>query len=39
MSGATPLGKIAVWFNRVEYQHRDSPHIHMLTWLEDAPVY
>ena len=39
MSGATPLGKIADWFYRVEYQQRGSPHIHMLIWLEDAPVY
>ena len=39
MSSATPLGKIADWFYRVEYQQRGSPHIHMLIWLEDAPVY
>lgn len=39
MSRATPLGKIADWFYRVEYQQRaGSPHIHMLIWLEDAPV-
>ena len=39
MSSAAPLGKIADWFYRVEYQQRGSPHIHMLIWLEDAPVY
>ena len=39
MSGAALLGKIADWFYRVEYQQRGSPHIHMLIWLEDAPVY
>ena len=39
MSNAAPLGKIADWFYRVEYQQRGSPHIHMLIWLEDAPVY
>ena len=39
MSSAAPLGKIADWFYRVEYQQRGSPHIHMLLWLEDAPVY
>ena len=39
MSNAAPLGKIADWFYRVEYQQRSSPHIHMLIWLEDAPVY
>ena len=38
MSGAAPLGKIADWFYRVEYQQRGSPHIHMLIWLESAPV-
>ena len=39
MSSAAPLGKIADWFYRVEYQQRGCPHIHMLIWLEDAPVY
>ncbi len=34
-----PLGKIDDWFYRVEYQQRGSPHIHMLIWLEDAPVF
>ena len=38
-SSAAPLGKIADWFYRVEYQQRGSPHIHMLIWLESAPVY
>ena len=36
---AQPLGKISDWFYRVEYQQRGSPHIHMLIWLEDAPVF
>ena len=39
ISSAAPLGKIADWFYRVEYQQRGSPHIHLLIWLEDAPVY
>ena len=39
MSNAALLGKIADLFYRVEYQQRGSPHIHMLIWLEDAPVY
>ena len=39
MSSAAPFGKIADWFYRVEYQQRGSPHIHMLMWLESAPVY
>ena len=39
MSSLAPLGKIADWFYRVEYQQRGSPRIHMLIWLEDAPVF
>ena len=34
-----PLGKVKDWFYRVEYQQRGSPHVHMLIWLEDAPVF
>jgi hypothetical protein len=30
LSEAAPLGKIADWFYRVEYQQRGSPHIQML---------
>ncbi|CAB4033998.1 Hypothetical predicted protein, partial [Paramuricea clavata] len=37
LSSAAPLGKIADWFYRVEYQQKGSPHIHMLIWLENAP--
>lgn len=33
------LTKIKDWFFRVEYQQRGSPHIHMLIWLEGAPVF
>ncbi|CEP08567.1 hypothetical protein [Parasitella parasitica] len=25
------------YFFRIEFQHRGSPHVHMLIWLEDAP--
>ena len=39
MSNAAPLGKIADWFFRVEYQQRGSPHIHIVIWLEDALVF
>ena len=39
MTSTAPLGKIKDWFYRVEYQQRGSPHIHMLIWLEDAPVF
>ena len=39
MSQISPLGKIKDWFYRVKYQQRGSPHIHMLIWLENAPVF
>ena len=39
MSSAATSGKIADWFYRVEYQQGGLPHIHMLIWLESAPVY
>ena len=39
LSKAQPLGNIFDCFYRVEYQQRGSPHIHMLIWLEDAPVF
>ena len=39
LSSTAPLGKIADWFYRVEYQQRGSPHIHMLIWLENAPTF
>ena len=39
LSSLAPLGKISDWFYRVEYQQRGSPHIHMLIWLEGAPIF
>ncbi|KAF0717841.1 Helitron like N domain-containing protein, partial [Aphis craccivora] len=27
------------FFYRVEYQHRGGPHVHMLLWLDNAPVF
>jgi hypothetical protein len=39
MSEIAPLGKLKDWLYRVEYQQRGSPHIHMLIWLENAPVF
>ena len=38
-SDCAPLGKIADWFYRVEFQQRGSPHIHMLLWIEGAPKF
>ena len=39
MSEIAPLGKLKDWLYRVEYQQRGSPHIHMLIWFENAPVF
>ena len=33
------LGSIQDFFYRVEFQHRGSPHIHMLVWVGEAPKY
>lgn len=36
-----PFGsfKIKNLFYRIEFQHRGSPHVHLILWLEDAPVF
>lgn len=34
-----PLGKISDFFYRVEFQQRGSPHIHMLLWVQNAPIF
>ena len=34
-----PIGKVIDYFYRVEFQQRGSPHIHMLIWIENAPIY
>ncbi|KAL3987884.1 ATP-dependent DNA helicase PIF1 [Sarotherodon galilaeus] len=39
LSPAEPLGKVIDYFYRVEFQHRGSPHIHCLLWVEGAPVF
>jgi hypothetical protein len=39
LSPHNPLGNIKDSFYRVEFQNRGSPHIHMLLWVENAPVY
>ncbi|XP_078786332.1 uncharacterized protein LOC144981283 isoform X1 [Oryzias latipes] len=36
-SDAQPLGKVIDFFYRVEFQHRGSPHIHMMLWIDQAP--
>ena len=34
-----PIHKIVDYVYRVEFQHRGSPHIHMLIWTENGPEY
>lgn len=36
-----PFGQyeIDLFFYRIEFQHRGSPHIHMVIWLKNAPKY
>lgn len=36
-SSHCPVGKIADFFYRIEFQHRGSPHVHMLIWIDNAP--
>jgi len=39
LSSHEPLGKMSDYFYRVEFQQRGSPHIHMIIWIEGAPVF
>ena len=34
----SPLGRMEDHFYRVEFQHRGSPHIHMLAWIPDFKI-
>ncbi|KAK3926567.1 ATP-dependent DNA helicase [Frankliniella fusca] len=36
-SDSNPKYKIKDFWFRIEYQHRGSPHLHGLLWLQDAP--
>ena len=38
-SNLHPLGQITDHFVRVEFQHRGSPHVHVLLWVQSAPKY
>ena len=38
-SSVAPIGEIADYFCRVEFQQRGSPHIHGLFWIKNAPQY
>ncbi|XP_076838347.1 uncharacterized protein LOC143483367 [Brachyhypopomus gauderio] len=39
LSPAQPIGEVLDYFFRVEYQARGSPHIHLLAWCKNAPVF
>ncbi|XP_047999641.1 uncharacterized protein LOC125236759 [Leguminivora glycinivorella] len=36
-----PFGKYVIshFYYRIEFQHRGSPHAHMMLWLEEAPIF
>ena len=34
-----PIGETCDFFYRVEFQQRDSPHIHMLVWIKNAQLH
>ena len=38
-SSAKPLGEIADYAIRIEFQARGSPHAHCVLWVKDAPKY
>ena len=38
-STVAPIGEIADYFYRVEFQQRGNPQIHGLFWIKDAPQY
>ena len=38
-SSCHPVGEVADFFYRVEFQQRGSPHIHGLFWIKNAPEY
>ena len=38
-SEVSPLGKLTDYYLRIEFQQRESPHVHSLLWLQDAPKF
>ncbi|XP_033756117.1 uncharacterized protein LOC117338862 [Pecten maximus] len=34
-----PIGSVTDTFQRIEFQNRGSPHVHMMIWTENAPKY
>ena len=39
LSKTAPLGIVKDFFYRIEFQHRGSPHIHGLLWIDNAPLF
>ena len=39
LSPANPIGEVEDYFYRTEFQQRGWPHIHMIAWVKDAPVF
>ena len=39
LSPANPIGKVEDYYYRTEFQQRGWPHIHMIVWVKDAPVF
>lgn len=37
LDGPQPLGKVAHYYVRVEFQNRGSPHVHCFFWIPEAP--
>ena len=35
----SPLGVLTDYYLRIEFQHRGSPHVHSLLWIQNAPKY
>ena len=34
-----PIGEVTDYFYKIEFQHRGSPHVHMLVFCKDTPEY
>ncbi len=39
LSPANPIGQVEDYYYRTEFQQRGWPHIHMIVWVKDAPIF
>ncbi|CAC5424921.1 unnamed protein product [Mytilus coruscus] len=37
LSDLHPVRNVTDWFSRIEFQQRESPHVHMMIWCDNAP--